>query len=71
MLSYKPLHLEAQQCLQEEGCVLDIRRCRELENGRSWARGGGGLREEMGMALRCAGGGVGALGRCTGGGGDG
>ena len=24
LLSYKPLHLEAQQRLQEEGCVLDI-----------------------------------------------
>ena len=24
LLSYKPLHLEAQQCLQEEGCVVDI-----------------------------------------------
>ena len=22
---YKPLHLEAQQCLQEEGCVVDIK----------------------------------------------
>ena len=26
LLSYKPLHLEAQQRLQEEGCVLDITR---------------------------------------------
>ena len=25
LLSYKPLHLEAQQRLQEEGCVVDIR----------------------------------------------
>ena len=24
LLSYKPLHLEAQQRLQEEGCVVDI-----------------------------------------------
>ena len=24
VLSYKPLHLEAQQRLQEEGCVVDI-----------------------------------------------
>ena len=24
LLSYKPLHLEAQQHLQEEGCVVDI-----------------------------------------------
>ena len=24
LLSYKPLHLEAQQCPQEEGCVVDI-----------------------------------------------
>ena len=24
LLSYKPLHLEAQQCLQEEGYVVDI-----------------------------------------------
>ena len=23
-MSYKPLHLEAQQRLQEEGCVVDI-----------------------------------------------
>ena len=26
LLSYKPLHLEAQQRLQEEGCVVDIMR---------------------------------------------
>ena len=26
LLSYKPLHLEAQQRLQEEGCVVDIKR---------------------------------------------
>ena len=26
LLSYKPLHLEAQQRLQEEGCVVDISR---------------------------------------------
>ena len=26
LLSYKPLHLEAQQRLQEEGCVVDINR---------------------------------------------
>ena len=25
LLSYKPLHLEAQQRLQEEGCVVDIK----------------------------------------------
>ena len=25
LLSYKPLHLEAQRCLQEKGCVVDIR----------------------------------------------
>ena len=25
LLSYKPLHLETQQCLQEEGCVVDIK----------------------------------------------
>ena len=24
LLSYKPLHLEAQQHLQEEGCIVDI-----------------------------------------------
>ena len=24
LLSYKPLHLEAQQRLQEEGCIVDI-----------------------------------------------
>ena len=24
-MSYKPLHLEAQQRLQEEGCVVDIK----------------------------------------------
>ena len=27
LLSYKPLHLEAQQRLQEEGCVVDITLC--------------------------------------------
>ena len=27
LLSYKPLHLEAQQHLQEEGCVVDINKC--------------------------------------------
>ena len=26
LLSYKPLHLEAQQRLQEEGCAVDINR---------------------------------------------
>ena len=26
LLSYKTLHLEAQLCLQEEGCVVDISR---------------------------------------------
>ena len=25
LLSYKPLHLEAQQLLQEEGCIVDIK----------------------------------------------
>ena len=25
LLSYKPLHLEAQQRLQEEGCVVDVK----------------------------------------------
>ena len=25
LLSYKPLHLEAQERLQEEGCVVDIK----------------------------------------------
>ena len=25
LLSYKPMHLEAQQRLQEEGCVVDIK----------------------------------------------
>ena len=25
LLSYKPMHLQAQQRLQEEGCVVDIR----------------------------------------------
>ena len=30
LLSYKPLHLEAQQRLQKEGCVVDIK---EVANG--------------------------------------
>ena len=30
LLSYKPLHLEAQQCVQEEGCVVDIRDLQSL-----------------------------------------
>jgi len=25
LLSYKPVHLQAQQRLQEEGCVVDIK----------------------------------------------
>ena len=30
LLSYKPLHLEAQQRLQEERCVVDIKRMKKL-----------------------------------------
>ena len=29
LLSYKPLHLEAQQRLQQEGCVVDIKELRQ------------------------------------------
>ena len=31
LLSYKPLHLEAQQCLQEDGCVVDITHHKKME----------------------------------------
>ena len=40
LLSYKPLHLEAQQRLQEEGCVVDISRPRAASR-KSMAIGSG------------------------------
>ena len=33
LLSYKPLHLEAQQRLQEEGCVVDINVILKAQHG--------------------------------------
>ena len=39
LLSYKPLHLEAQQYLQEEGCLVDIRRVEELKTRLGAGRG--------------------------------
>ena len=46
LLSYKPLHLEAQQRLQEEGCVVDIRhlRCVPVDEAGAGGSGGGNIK---------------------------